>query len=190
MSFNARAAAARLLASGALAVGAFGAADAAYIQGDLSRVGGNTWDVSITVDADPALPIESFTVYFDWAHVSNLTVWATPLDWDSIVVQADSALASDGYYDALALATGITAPKALGGFIARFDWADPAGPQFLRYSINDPVTFDALDRGLLDLGIGGGGTMSLPSTAALAVAACALMAGRRRATEPSPASRL
>lgn len=168
MSYKLRTVAASWIAGGALAIGAAGAVNAAYIHGDLSHVGGNTWDVSITADADPGQPIESFTVYFDWTQVSNLTVWGTPLDWDSIVVQADSALQADGYYDVLALATGITAPKALGGFIARFDWADAAGPKFLRYTVNDPVSFDSLERGVIDM-IPGGGTVPEPSTYAMSV---------------------
>ncbi len=180
MSYKLKTVAASWIAGGALAIGATGVANAAYIQGDLSRVGGNTWDLSITADADPGQPIESFTVYFDWAQVSNLTVWGTPPDWDSIVVQGDSALQADGYYDALALATGITAPKALGGFIARFDWADAAGPHFLRYTVNDSVTFDVLDRGVVDLNTGGG---SAPEPATFLLVAAGALARIARQLE-------
>ncbi|MBL0150614.1 MAG: hypothetical protein IPP87_18765 [Ideonella sp.] len=104
------------------------------------------------MSADPGQTVEAFSIYFDWTQVSKILVWATPGDWDSLAIQADGALASDGYYDALALAAGIFDPKALGGFIARFDWADPAGPSMLRYTINDPVTFQVLESGATQTG--------------------------------------
>lgn len=147
MSTCLKRAVARALAATAFALTAAGTATAAFVHADLTRVGGNTWDASFTVGADPGQTVEAFSIYFDWTQVSNLLVWASPTDWDSLVVQADAALASDGYLDALALATGIVEPKALGGFVARFDWADAAGPTLLSYTINDPVTFKVLESG-------------------------------------------
>jgi len=175
---------ARVLATTALAACALNTASAAHIDADLTRVGGNTWDASFTVSADPGQTVEAFSIYFDWTQVSNILVWATPGDWDSLAIQADGALASDGYYDALALAAGISDPKALGGFIARFDWADAAGPSMLRFTINDPVTFDSLETGVVDLGTnGGGGAIPEPGTLGLmltALAAVATSRSRRR----------
>lgn len=147
MSYLPKRTLARAIANVTLAACAVGTASAASIKAELSKVGGNTWDVAFTVSADPLQTVEAFSIYFDWTKVSNLLVWASPVDWDSLAIQADSALSSDGYLDALALADGITDPKALGGFIARFDWADAAGPTSFHYTINDAVTFDALESG-------------------------------------------
>ncbi|MFO1341083.1 MAG: PEP-CTERM sorting domain-containing protein [Burkholderiaceae bacterium] len=181
MSSRLMRAAARMAAAVALAACALPHAGAAFVQADLSRVGGNTWDASFTVGADPGQTIESFTIYFDWTQVSNLQVWATPGDWDSLVVQADGALASDGYYDALALADGITDPKVLGGFIARFEWADPDGPGALRFTVNDPTTFAVVEEGAVDLRTGGGAGVPEPGTGTLIMAALvATVTCRRR----------
>lgn len=156
-------------------------ASAAYISADLVRAGAHTWDVNFTVSADPGQVVEAFTVYFDWMQVSNLQVWGTPLDWDSLVIQADSALMADGFFDTLALANGIVDPKALGGFIARFDWADDSGPTGFRYTVNDPVTFDTIERGSINVGSGGGGTtVPEPATWALLVVGTAAAASRSR----------
>ena len=179
MSFRLMRIAARALAVTATALCAASAANAANIQGDLTKVGGNTWDASFTVGADPGQTVEAFSIYFDWTKVSNLLVWASPTDWDSLAIQADSALASDGYFDALALAGGITDPKALGGFIARFDWADAAGPTSFRYTINDALSFEALESGEILVG----GSIPEPLSACLVclgLAALVAPRGQRR----------
>ena len=165
MSSCIKRAAARALAAAAVALSAVGAANAAYIHADLTHVGGSTWDASFTVGADPGQTVEAFSVYFDWTKVSNLQVWASPGDWDNLVVQADGALASDGYYDALALADGITDTKVLGGFIARFDWADSNGPTALRFTINDPLTFAQIEQGVAALTNDGAGPTPVPEPA-------------------------
>lgn len=174
---------ARVLTATAFAACALHTANAAHIDADLTRVGGNTWDASFTVSADPGQTVEAFSIYFDWTQVSNILVWATPGDWDSLAIQADGGLASDGYYDALALAAGISDPKALGGFIARFDWADAAGPSMLRFTINDPLTFVALESGSAALTSGGGGGTSVPEpTSGLLVALGLLLAAMARSS--------
>jgi hypothetical protein len=177
---------ARALAATAFTLAAAGAANAAYIHADLTRAGGNTWDASFTVGEDPGQTVEAFSIYFDWAQVSNLMVLASPTDWDSLAIQGDSALAADGIFDALVMAPSASAGKALGGFSARFDWADPAGPSALRFTINDPVTFDAVESGAVDVTTnGGGGTIPEPGTLALLAVAGAAAWGRRQRIDAS-----
>ena len=160
---------ARALAASAFALCAASTASAAVVTADLTRVAGNTWDASFTVRADPGQTVEAFSIYFDWTQVSNLVVWASPADWDSLTLPADAALASDGLFDTLALAGGITEGSSLGGFTARFDWADAAGPSMLRYTINDPVTFAELELGAAAITIGGGGGSNVPEPASWAL---------------------
>lgn len=174
---------AQFFATMAIVASAATTANAAHVSADLSRIGGHTWDASFTISADPGQTVEAFSIYFDWTQVSNILVWATPGDWDSLAIQADGGLASDGYYDALALAAGISDPKALGGFIARFDWADAAGPSMLRFTINDPLTFVALESGTAALTSGGGGGTSVPEpTSGLLVALGLLLAAMARSS--------
>ncbi len=165
---------AHAVAATALVACAAGAATAATVTADLTKVGGNTWDASFTVEADLGQTVEAFSIYFDWTQVSNLVVWASPADWDSLAIPEDAALMSDGYFDALALAAGILDPKALGGFIARFDWVDAAGPVALRFTINDPLTFAELEAGAAHLTFGGGGGSSVPEPAPVLLAALGL----------------
>lgn len=137
----------RAVATVALAACAASTASAASIKAELSKVGSNTWDAVFTVEADPGQTIDAFSINFDWAQVSKLMVQASPGDWDSIAIQADSALAADGLFDSLALGTGIPESTNLGGFVARFDWADLAGPASFLYTINDPISFSPIESG-------------------------------------------
>jgi hypothetical protein len=172
---------ARALAATAFTLAAAGTAHAAYIQAQLTRVGGNTWDARFTVRADPGQTVEAFSIYFDWTQVSNLVVRASPADWDSLTLPEDAALAADGLFDTLALAGGITEGSSLGGFAARFDWVDLVGPSMLRFTVNDPVTFDAWEAGHVELRRGGG-AIPLPGTPVLLLAALAAGAAYRRRT--------
>ena len=54
---------ARALAAMAFTLAAAGAANAAYIQADLTRVGGNTWDASFTVGEDRGQAVTAFSIY-------------------------------------------------------------------------------------------------------------------------------
>lgn len=181
MSSTLKRTATRLLAAVALTLQAAAPASAAHVEAVLSRVGGNTWDISFTVGADAGQTVEAFSVYFDWTQVSNIQVLASPLDWDSIAIQADSGLASDGLFDSLALGAGIGEGTSLGGFVARFEWAGATGPAGLRYSVNDPLNFDTLETGDVTLTTDGGGTVPEPAPGALVALGllAAVMASKR-----------
>lgn len=160
----------RLSALGAFAAMWAGtAANAATVNAVLTNVNGNTWDASFTVGASAGQPVEAFSVYFDWVQVSNILVQATPGSWDSIAIQADGGLASDGYFDALAMGSGIAGGASLGGFTARFDWAELAGPTLLTYTINDPINFSATESGNVNITLGGTTPVPEPASWALVV---------------------
>lgn len=159
-------------AATAFAMCAAGTASAATVQAELSKVGGNTWDVSFTVGEDPGQLVEAFSIYFDWTQVSNLVVTASPADWDSLAIQADSALAADAILDSLVMVPSVSAGKALSGFGARFDWMDAAGPAVLRYTINDPLTFAPIQDGAVSFVV----TTSVPEPTSGSLAALAILA--------------
>ena len=111
--------------------------------------------------------IKEFSIWFDYGLYSNLSI-ETPnpfaVAWDEIIVQPELILKDDGYYDALALNTGISQSQTINGFAVSFDWLGDGvmpGPQF--YEIIDPTTYETIDSGwtipepatLLLLGLGG-----------------------------------
>ena len=82
-------------------------ASAATITFDAVNVAGNTWRYDYSVaNTSVSDSIEEFTVFFALGLYSNLSVSATPADWDSLVIQPDPALPADGFFDSLALKFG------------------------------------------------------------------------------------
>lgn len=155
-------------------------AAAADVRTTVSQVGSSTWDVSFSVMAGVGQPVKAFSVYFDWARASNIRVQASPGSWDSIAVQGDASLNSDGFFDSLALIAGVAPGAMLGGFTARLDWLEAGGPGALRYTINDPMTFAALESGMTN-GAGVAAPVPEPQTwAFLLVGLAAMTAARRR----------
>jgi hypothetical protein len=123
-------------------------ASATLISYDVSNVAGSTWRYDYTITNDTlASAIDEFTVFFDLGVYANLSVAASPASWDSLVVQPDPGLPDNGFFDALALVTGIASNASLGGFSVRFDWLGVGSPGSQSFQIVDPVSFAVQDAG-------------------------------------------
>ena len=115
---------------------------------EASNISGNTWEYSYTVNNDMlTVDIEEFTIFFDVGLYENLVATSTPVDWDPLVIQPDPFIPDDGFYDALALAAGISPGNSLGGFGVQFDYLGAGTPGVQGFDIVDPFTFDVLDSG-------------------------------------------
>jgi len=115
---------------------------------DLSNLGGLRWEYTYSVTNDSlSSSIDEFTIYFNPGLYDNLIVGNTPADWDPLITQPDPFLVSDGFYDALALVTGIAPGATVSGFSVSFDWlvAGIPGSQF--FEVVNPPTFVVLDSG-------------------------------------------
>lgn len=121
---------------------------AAEVQAQFNPLGGNAWAAAFIVSATGVQVIESFTIYLDASLIGNVALQASPAQWDTLVVQADPALASDAFVDAL-----LTGPDAihsaapLAGFEITFNWLGAAAPGALRFTVNDAVSFAVLETG-------------------------------------------
>jgi len=136
------------LAAASSLCAAGGSAQAAVVQAQFSALGGNAWAAAFTVAASGPQVIESFTIYMDAAWARNVLVQASPAQWDTLAVQADPALASDAFVDALLMGLGgITAAAPLAGFEINFDWLGALAPSALRFTVNDAVSFAVLETG-------------------------------------------
>jgi len=125
---------------------------ASTINYSVDPLTGNTWEYTFTVVNDTLVQdIEEFTILFDSNLYTNLVVGSTPVGWDPLVIQPDTALPDDGFYDALALSTGISSGNALTGFSVQFDYSGANAPGSQFFQIIDPVTFGALDSGTTQL---------------------------------------
>lgn len=113
-----------------------------------SFVGGSQWkyDYTITVPAgEPS--VDEFTIFFAPTFYSNLAVAATPLGWAPLVIQPNTAIPADGFFDALALGVGIGPGASQGGFTVSFDFSGAGTPGAQRFDIVDPNTFSTLQTG-------------------------------------------
>ena len=117
-------------------------AHATTISYGVSNITANTWQYDFTVDNNTlGIPITEFTIFFAADSFSNLQVVQVPQTWDPVIVQPDTALPDDGYFDVLALATGIAPGTELSGLRVLADFAGTGTPGALRFTIVDPANF-------------------------------------------------
>jgi len=111
-----------------LAVAALLAGSSAYattVYGDFANIGANKWTGSFVVVNDGSLAeLSNFTVYFDQAYANNLVLLQSPATWDTIVIEPDLPLSSNGFLDglAIALADVLKPGERIGEFSVGFDW--------------------------------------------------------------------
>lgn len=115
-----------------------GAAQGALVEYGATQLSGSLWRFEYVVN-NLALSgsIAEITAYFDAAFYSNLTVVGSPLEWDSIVVAADSAIPTYGFFDALALGNGILSAQSQAGFSVQFDFLGTGGPTSQPFELRD-----------------------------------------------------
>jgi hypothetical protein len=120
-------------------------ASAAAIVYSTQHVGGNQWTYQYVLTASAGDPdIQEFTVFFDRNTYKNIAVINSPAQWDSLAVQPDIALQSDGFFDSLALGPGLLPGETVGGFSVMFDFLGSGTPGAQRFDIVDPATFAIL----------------------------------------------
>lgn len=123
-------------------------AEATTISYDVNNIAGNRWEYSYTINNDTLSgDIEEFTIYFAVGSYENLIAGTTPGNWDSLVTQPDVLLPANGFYDSLALVSGIAPNASLSGFSVAFDFLGSGTPGSQPYDIIDPLTFQTLDSG-------------------------------------------
>jgi len=121
---------------------------AATISYSVQQLSGNRWTYEYDVSAQASdSEIREFTIFFDRNLFSHLQVMDTPAQWDSLVVQPDQALASNGFFDALALGAGLAPGDSVGGFRIAFDFLGTGTPGDQSFDIVDPDTFETLSSG-------------------------------------------
>lgn len=114
---------------------------------EVDALGGNSYNYHYTIENQTVDPIEEFTIFFELGLYENLVVTTTPLDWDSFVAQPDAQLPDDGFFDSLALVSGIQFGDLLSGFSVQFDYLGAGTPGSQFFEIIDPITFDPISDG-------------------------------------------
>jgi hypothetical protein len=139
----------RLLISTLILVSiAFAPTTNAQITYTTTDVSGNTWDYNYTITNNtPINPIGEFTVFYTLGQYSNLMLESSPGNWSSIVAQPDAGLPADGFFDALALDSGLATGNTATGFTVQFTYLGQGTPGSQPFNIVDPNTFQTLSAG-------------------------------------------
>jgi hypothetical protein len=124
-------------------------ARAGVIEYDVTNLSGSTWRYDYTVTNDElAGGLFEFTIWFALDLYESLSTPLAPLEWDPLAIQPDPALPDDGFFDALALGSGLALNATLGGFSVTFDWLGTGTPGSQAFDFVAPFTFDVLESGV------------------------------------------
>jgi hypothetical protein len=155
---------------------------ATTIHFNASSLGGNRWEYNYSITNDTLTSsIEEFTIFFNYGQYDHLIVTMPLAGWDEIT--ADPALIlnfpDNGFYDALALSSGIVPGSTASGFSVSFDWLGIGTPGSQQFAIVDPTTLVDLDTGTTII-------TPEPSTVLLLSLGLAVFVGFGRTTWLSP----
>jgi len=121
------------------------------------ELAGGRWQYNYEVaNISLTVPIEEFTIWFEYGLYEKLSVETPPVlppgGWDEIVIQPEPVLEDDGAYDAKALGLGIEIGHTARPFGVSFNWLGDSimpGSQF--YEVIDPVMLETIDSGMTTL---------------------------------------
>lgn len=121
---------------------------AAVISFTQTLLGGTQWryDYSVAATATDST-IDEFTIFFDPLRYANLVLESAPPSLDALVIQPDTQIPADGFFDVLVLNGGINPGTSLGPFSVSFDFLGTGTPGAQRFDIVDPNTFSTLSTG-------------------------------------------
>jgi hypothetical protein len=179
------------LAFGMLALHAANA-QVTYTATDIS---GSTWEYDYTVSNSVlSSNLTEFTTFFTLGEYSNLVTETSPGNWSPIAAQPDPSLPADGFYDALALDSGLASGGSQSGFSVQFTYLGAGTPGSQLFNFVDSSSFATLYASQTTLSPGGSGSgpttvpeinpSSFVSAMTLLLGALAVMRGRRLSRNP------
>lgn len=122
-------------------------ASATAISFTSTNLGGSSWQLDFDVKNSENFIFEEITIFFEKSSYRNIYISAAPQGWDSLAVQPDETLSSDGFIDLLSLNTGIFPGGNLSGISIRTDYLVAGVPTPHVFHIINPVTFDVIYEG-------------------------------------------
>jgi hypothetical protein len=120
-----------------------------------TELSGSTWQYTYSItNSFLTTAVDEFTIFSPVGEYSNLKVISSPGTWNSIVVQPDPALPSAGFFDAVAVNSGLLAGKSQKGFTEQFTWLGKGTPGPQTFDIVNPKTFSTIFAGVTVRSIG------------------------------------
>lgn len=160
-------------------------AQSAVISYSTQSLGGNTFQNTYQVAAEPGEgAIAEFTIFFAPALYAGLFAGAAPPGFDALAIEPDPALPGDGFFDALALGGAIDFGAPQGGFSVRYTFLGAGLPGSQRFDIVDPASFATISTGHTIPAVPEPGRLPM-----LVLGAAGLLLIRRHAARPNPLPR-
>lgn len=126
-------------------------ATATVIEYSVDNLGGNRYQYNYSIINDTnGATVDELAIFFDYGFYENLSVEASPVDWDTLAINPDMILniPEDGFIDTLALVSGLAYGERLDGLTISFDWLGVGGPTAQFFDVLDPTTFESLETGV------------------------------------------
>ena len=123
-------------------------ANATSVKYTVASLGGNAWRYDYTLtNIDLTRPFDELTVFFDPSVYELLSAPLAPAEWDPIVVQPDTGIPSDGFYDVLKLSGPVTDISSISGFSVSFRYLSTGSPGAQPFTLLDSSGFITIQTG-------------------------------------------
>lgn len=126
--------------------------NATTLHYSVSPLKDDIWRYDYTI-ANIDLPTEfdELTVYFDVGVYESLTYQIAPSGWEPIVIQPETELLSDGFYDALSLVGAPADATPIFGFSVSFVYKGVGTPGAQPFELINSSNFSVIQRGTTQL---------------------------------------
>ena len=117
-------------------------AHADLVQYQVTSLGANTWRYDYTINnTTPSAGFDELTIYFDPSKYSLLNSPVAPAGWDPLVIQPDTGIPADGYFDVLNLGGLLADGASFTGFSIEFTYLLNGTPGSQSYDLYDSSDF-------------------------------------------------
>ena len=126
----------------------FSLAQASVVEFTTTSLGGNLWRYDYTINnMSPSLGFDELTLYFDVNSFGLLNAPTAPPGWDPIVIQRDTGLLSDGFFDVLNLGGLVSDGISVSGFSVEVSYFGGGAPGAQSFDLLDSSTFTVVFSG-------------------------------------------
>lgn len=151
---------------------------ATIIEYDTSNIAGTTWRYDYTVANNTlGASLNEFTIFFGRDLYQNVSLGGAPAGWDPLAIEPDPNLPDSGFYDALALGSGLAPGSGLSGFFVMFDWLGAGTPASQLFNVVDAETIETLEVGFTVPRVTTPPTTPVPEPSLLSLLAVAMLVG-------------
>ena len=124
------------------------AAHAGIVQYTATPLGGSNWRYDYTIiNTTPSAGFDELTIYFDPSRYGALASGTAPSGWDPLIVQPDTGIPADGFFDVLNLAGLLADGETVSGFSVVFSYLVAGTPGAQSFDLYESSNFTLVGSG-------------------------------------------